>query len=415
MPGHRRAADWRRAIGETYFPLDLAFRDAPRFEGALALWRIGEVTLTRLTSEALRYRRSRRHLAAAAREEEYLVTIPVTSPVSFSQCGKDVRCPPGGFILERSHEPYDFAHEAHCDLWALKIGAGLLAGRLRAPDRFCSLGFDATEGAGGLLADLLPLLPKRLATLGPESRAAVGRQLVDLVVLAVAEDPRTLTSGASAVRAAHLARIETIVRARLAEPGLDAATVARAAGVSTRYLHDLMRDAGQPLAAWIRALRLAAARAALADPARRETLAELAYAVGFADQSAFSRAFRAAYGLAPRDWRARARAGAAAARIARQQRLALLPQMQEDRPALEDRDVAVDEPGGLAERLARQMLRPPLAEGRALDPVGQARLLERPADPEVPHIAARALRDPVVGDDDKLAHLALPASGRPSP
>jgi AraC-like DNA-binding protein len=310
IPGHRRSAHWRRAIAETYFPLDLDFRDAPRFDGALAIWRIGEVSLSRLTSEALVYRREARHLRAAAGEEEYLVTVPMTSPVSFSQCGKDVRCAPGGFILERSHEPYEFAHAAHADLWVLKIGAGLLAGRLRAPDRFCSLAFDAGAGAGGLLADLLPLLPKRLGSLGPESRAAVGRQLVDLVVLAVAEDPRTLTSGASSVRAAHLARIETIVRARLAEATLDAEAVARAAGVSTRYLHDLMRDAGQPLGAWIRGLRLEAARAALADPARRETLAEIAYAAGFADHAGFTRAFRAAYGLAPRDYRAAARRGA---------------------------------------------------------------------------------------------------------
>ncbi len=304
MPGHRRSADWRRAIAQAYFPLDLGFRDAPRFDGALAIWQIGEVSLSRLTSEALVYRRSARHLKAASGEEEYLVTVPVTSPVSFSQAGKEVRCRPGGFILERSHEPYEFAHEAHADLWVLKIGANLLKGRLRAPDRFCSLAFDAAEGAGGLLADLLPLLPRRLASLGPGSRAAVGRQLIDLLVLAVAEDPRTLTSAASAVRAAHLTRIETVVRARLADPGLDAEAVAREAGVSVRYLHDLMRDAGQPLGRWIRALRLEAARAALADPGRRDTLAEIAYRSGFADQSQFSRAFRGAFGQTPRDYRA---------------------------------------------------------------------------------------------------------------
>lgn len=262
------------------------------------------MSLSRLTSEALVYRRRARHLRAAAGEEEYLVTVPVTSPVSFSQCGKDVHCRPGGFILERSHEPYEFAHAAHADLWVLKIGANLLSGRLRAPDRFCSLAFDAGDGAGGLLADMLPLLPRRLGSLGPESRATVGRQLIDLLVLAVAGDPRTLTSGASAVRAAHLTRIETIVRARLGDASLDADSIAAQAGISVRYLHDLFRDAGQPLGRWLRALRLEAAREALADPGRRETLADLAYRTGFADQSQFSRAFRAAFGRAPRDYRA---------------------------------------------------------------------------------------------------------------
>jgi AraC-like DNA-binding protein len=303
MEARRRSDEWRSAIGRAYFPLDLDFRDAPRFDGALAIWTLGDVSLSRLTSEALVYRRAARHLRDASGEEEYLVTVPMTAPVSFSQCGKDVLCRPGGFILERSHEPYEFAHAAAADLWVLKIGASTLSGRLRAPDRFCSLAFDAGSGAGGLLADLLPLLPGRVASLGPQSRAAVGRQLVDLVVLAVTEDPRTLTSAASSVRGAHLTRIETIVRRRLAEPDLDAEAIAAEAGISVRYLHDLFRDAGASLGQWVRAQRLEAARAALGDPRRSDTIAAIAYAVGFADQAQFSRAFRAAYGLSPRDYR----------------------------------------------------------------------------------------------------------------
>ncbi len=303
-PARRRSADWHAAIAATYFPLDLGFRDAARFDGALAIWNIGDVSLSRLTSEALVYRRHAHHLRAASGEEEYLVTVPVVSPVSFSQCGKDVLCRPGGFILERSHEPYEFAHAEAADLWVLKVGARQLAGRLRAPDRFCSLAFDAGDGAGGLLADLLPLLPRRLASLGEGGRAAVGRQLVDLIVLAVCEDPRTLTSAGSAVRAGHLARIEAIVRRRLHEAALDAEAIAAEAGVSLRYLHDLFRDTGQPLGSWVRAQRLEAARAALADPANRESLAGLAYRLGFSDQPQFSRAFRAAFGVAPRDFRA---------------------------------------------------------------------------------------------------------------
>lgn len=308
-----RSAEWHRAIARAYFPLDLKFRDAARFDGRLAIWQVGEVSLSRLTSAALSYHRRAGHLRGATGEEEYLVTVPVRSAVSFSQCGKDVHCPPGGFILERSHEPYDFAHAETADLWVLKVGAGLLAGRLRAPDRFCSLAFDAGIGAGGLLADLLPLLPRRLASLGPEGRSAVGRQLVDLIGLAVAEDPRTLASARSSVRMAHLARIEALVRRDLSDPALTAAGAAAATGISERYLHALFRDAGQSFGAWVRALRLEAGRAALADPGNRGSIAAIAYACGFADQAQFSRSFRDAFGIAPRAYRARRQAGPQAA------------------------------------------------------------------------------------------------------
>jgi len=306
IPSRARSAEWHRAIARAYFPLDLTFRDAARFDGRLAIWQIGEVSLSRLTSQALSYHRRAGHLRGATGEEEYLVTVPVRSAVSFSQCGKDVHCPPGGFILERSHEPYDFAHAEAADLWVLKVGAGMLSGRLRGPDRFCSVAFDAGRGAGGLLADMLPLLPGRLGSLGPESRAVVGRQLVDLIGLAVSEDPRTLTSAQSSVRLAHLTRIEALVRRRLSDPALGAEAVAAAAGISARYLHALFRDTGQPFGQWVRSLRLEAARAALADPGNRASIAAIAYACGFADQAQFSRAFREAHGLAPREYRRQA-------------------------------------------------------------------------------------------------------------
>ncbi len=306
-PPPRRSSDWHSAIAQAYFPLDLGFRDAARFDGSLAIWKFGEVSLSRLTSEALLYRRNAHHLRKVASEEEYLVTVPVLSPVSFSQCGRDVLCRPGGFIVERSHEPYEFAHAEAADLWVLKIGASLLSSRIRAPDRFCSLAFDATTGTGGLLADLLPLLPKRVASLASMSRATIGRQLVDLIVLALSEDPRTLTSGQSSVRAAHLSRIEMIVRQRLGEPGLDAETSAGAAGISLRYLHDLFRDTGQSLGHWIREQRLEAARAAFADPGSRDTVAVVAYRAGFADHAQFSRCFRSRYGLSPRAYRQQVR------------------------------------------------------------------------------------------------------------
>ena len=80
----------------------------------------------------------------------------------FSQCGKDVRCNPGGFILERSHEPYEFSHAEAADLWVMKVEAKALNGRIRQPDRFCSLQFNAAEGAGGLFADMLHLIPPPL-------------------------------------------------------------------------------------------------------------------------------------------------------------------------------------------------------------------------------------------------------------
>ncbi|HMM62739.1 MAG: helix-turn-helix domain-containing protein [Mesorhizobium sp.] len=301
-----RSRHWHGAIAGAYFPLDLKFRNPERFSGDLTIWQFGDVSISRLSSDGLRYLRLPHHFRAA-RKEEFLVTVPMRSEVYFSQCGSEVRCAPGGFFLERSHEPYEFSHDEPAELWVLKVESQPLAERIRGPDRFCSLQFEAQNGAGGLFTDMLHLLPGRFDTMNAESRVAVGRQLIDLLVLAIKADDRVLGSGQSSVRNAHLARIEAYVRANLRDARLDPDRVARACGLSTRYVHELFKDTGQTIASWIRDQRLAACRAALDDPANRRTAAEIAYGWGFNDQTQFSRAFKAQYGLPPGEYRDQAR------------------------------------------------------------------------------------------------------------
>jgi AraC-like DNA-binding protein len=299
-----RSRFWHETIASTYFPLDLKFREPASFTGELSDWQLGGVSLSRLTSEALQYRRLPHHFRGE-RDEHFLVTVPARSEIFFAQAGKDVRCNPGGFILERSHEPYEFSHADPADLWVMKVEAKALGLRLRAPDRFCSMQFNAAEGAGGLFTDMLHLIPMRFDAMSIEVRETVGKQLIDLLVLALKADERTLTTGTSTVREAHLTRIESVVRKNLGDAGLDPETIARACGISTRYLHELFRDTNQTVGSWIRDQRLEAAREALTDRSNKQSLAEIAYRFGFGDQAQFSRAFRSAYGMAPKDFRAK--------------------------------------------------------------------------------------------------------------
>jgi AraC-like DNA-binding protein len=301
-----RSRHWHDTISRTYFPLDLTFRRPEAFDGELTSWQLGTVSLSRLTSDALLYRRLPRHLSAQG-PEEFLVTVPAKSEVRFSQCGKDVRANPGAFIIERSHEPYDFSHAEAADLWVMKLSFEMLGGRVRAPDRFCSLEFDATNGASGLFVDMLHLVPGRYDTMTEETRTTVGRQLVDLLALALQSDERVLTSGMSSVRAAHLARIEAFVHRHIDDPELGPEGVAAGCGISVRYLHELLRDTNTTLGQWIRDRRLQAAHEDLTDPANARSIGEIAYARGFADQAQFSRAFRAQFGLTPKELRAQHR------------------------------------------------------------------------------------------------------------
>ena len=214
-----------------------------------------------------------------------------------------MRANPGAFFIERSHEPYEFSHAEPADLWVMKLSKDMLGGRVRAPDRFCSLQFDATNGANGLFVDMIQLIPQRYDAMTEETRAIVGRQLVDLLALAIQSDERVLTSGASTVRAAHLARIEGFVRRHIDDPDLGPDEVAAGCGISTRYLHELLRDTNTTLGQWIRDMRLQAAWEDLKNPTDRRAIGEIAYARGFTDQAQFSRAFRSRFGVTPKEAR----------------------------------------------------------------------------------------------------------------
>lgn len=303
-----RSRHWHEAIASAYFPLDLQFQRPESFSGELMSWALGDVSVSRLTAEPMTYRRLPRHLTRD-NDEQYLITVPACAEVFFSQCGQDVRCNPGGFIVERSYEPYEFSHSDATDLWVMKVEGRQLEGRIRSPGRFCSLLFDATNGANGLFVDMLHLFPRRFDMMSEEARNTVGQQLVDLFVLALEDDERTLTSGGSSVRAAHLTRIEAYARQVLRDPKLNPETIAHGCGISTRYLHQLFRDTNQTLGQWIRNQRLAACWEDLKDPSNQQTIAEIAYHWGFNDQAQFSRAFRNHFGLSPREFRHRHREG----------------------------------------------------------------------------------------------------------
>lgn len=182
-------------------------------------------------------------------------------------------------------------------LWVLKVPADVLRSRMRAPERFCALSFDATRGPGALFTDYVRLLPQRLLEMEAAAREVVGQHIMDLLALAMEADERTLSSRSSSVKEAHLQRIEAFIRRNLQDPDLGPDIIAAACGISTRYLHQIFKGADTTVSRWIREQRLLACKQEVEAQGCRDTIADIAYRWGFADQAQFSRAYRAQFGL----------------------------------------------------------------------------------------------------------------------
>lgn len=295
-----RAAEWSRVIADTYFPLQLTFREPAAFSGRLERRSMGQVSLSRLATGPMQYERQARHISHAD-PEEYLITVPRRGPVGFRQLGRDVRCDPGGFIVERGDEPYRFSYAEPNELCVLKIPKRMLAERLRSPDRFCAQVIDARSG----LPRLMTVMMAELQSLtGTEAHAAaiLGRQIVEVLAIALDERLDRDQGVKSSVRAGHLRRAERVIRQNLSNPALSPDFVADHCGISKRYLHELFSDTDKTVAQFTREERLFAARDAISS-SQTLSLAEIAYRFGFSDQAQFSRLFKAQFGMTPSDCR----------------------------------------------------------------------------------------------------------------
>jgi AraC-like DNA-binding protein len=301
LPASARAGHWNAVIADAYFPLDLTFRDAARFEGRLELGGVGDVSLSRLRTEPVQYERHRHHISGAT-EEEYLITIPRQSPVDFRQLGREVRCDPGGFILERGDEPYRFSYSSANDLCVLKVAKPVLATKLRNPDRYCAVVFNGREGIGSLFTTMAQQIQQHGAS-DPVSGAVLGRHLVELLALALNRTSDVGTGAGSSVRDAHRRRAEAVILKELSNTDLSPETISEAVGISKRYLHELFAEVNSTVSQYVREQRLRAARELMMMPNPGQ-MSDIAYRFGFSDQAQFSRLFKAMFGQTPSGFRA---------------------------------------------------------------------------------------------------------------
>jgi AraC-like DNA-binding protein len=99
-------------------------------------------------------------------------------------------------------------------------------------------------------------------------------------------------------------RIDAFIHNNLTDPGLSPERIAQEHYISVRQLYKLWAHRELSLSEWIMNERLEGARRAIAIHASAITpIGTIARQWGFTNLTHFSRRFRGAYGLSPRDWR----------------------------------------------------------------------------------------------------------------
>ncbi|HEX2316047.1 MAG TPA: helix-turn-helix domain-containing protein [Thermomonospora sp.] len=159
------------------------------------------------------------------------------------------------------------------------------------------------DGVGPLLVPLLAAMNDHPAQPRPVTEYAAGNALDLLAVFlsGLLDSP----AGQEDVAARSLVlRVKAHVRRHLADPDLSPPAVAAAHHVSLRHLQKLFAEQGLTVSGLIRRERLELCRRRLEDAAHTGmSVTEIAHQAGFRDSAHFSRVFKAAYGVSPREHR----------------------------------------------------------------------------------------------------------------
>ncbi len=281
---------------------DVALHETPEAEfGVRAdIWRLGQITVnSREVRAGLRFERDTRRVRTDGIDHYLLILMHQGGWVGQAD-GVDMVVPQGAVaVLDlartmRSVTPRNLS----VSLTVPRDGLEPLL-----PLGTHRHGLVVQGAAGGLLADYLGSLERRLPYLTEDEVPHIERGTCDLIAACVAPTRERLERAGAQLAAAQRLEAKRVIDERLADPELAPEHVAAALRLSRTTLYALFeRDGG--VAAFIRRRRLRAISRALINPAERRRISEIAFACGFKSEAHFSRAFRQEFGATPSDVRA---------------------------------------------------------------------------------------------------------------
>ncbi|MGW1174649.1 helix-turn-helix domain-containing protein [Kitasatospora sp. NPDC002543] len=318
MSAKDRFERWRDVLGKAR-ECETTSAHADSFEADLRRTELGPVALMASSFPSARFRRTERMIRRSDQELYYLTLL--TSGVHGLRRGRDQAetFAAGDLALIDTSTPHDVRmvgerHPEEDGPRVTALGVNLPQSLLPVPRPLVRglLGrrLSARAGSGALLGQFLIGLDRQGAALRPTEAARLGTVVADLTAAWIAgelEAEHTLSEESR--QRAMMESIRAFVRRNLHDPGLTPPAIAAAHHISVSHLHRLFtrHSGGETIAASIRRQRLARAHRDLADPALRGTPVHVvAAACGLPRAAEFSRAFKAQYGISPRECRRQA-------------------------------------------------------------------------------------------------------------
>ena len=271
--------------------------DVP-FRAAMNSIHIGTTMLGRCDGTFITVRREKRQVLETNDDRYCLARNTGDRESRVTHRGREFTMRPGAMVLLKLDEPFFSAdgashkrftnvHLPMATLKAMVSGVDDLVGRELAPGGALSLAMD--------YSDLLLTHTEAV----DEAGFAIAAHLMDLAALGLgARGDLVAAAQRRGLRAVRLKSVLMILEKRFAEPDFSAHKLAAAAGLSERYVNELLYEAGASFTMRLTEWRLRKAADMLAHAGDRR-ISDIAFDCGFNDLSYFNRCFRRRFGLTP--------------------------------------------------------------------------------------------------------------------
>ncbi|MFJ8210449.1 AraC family transcriptional regulator [Streptomyces sp. NPDC096033] len=298
---------WRSLMSETHAPMDMQSEHADDFWVNQRTISLGEATVYPLECHPLTFRRTPKLIAKSDPEAYHLSLVKRGTGVV--TLGKEtIVHTVFEYHTSDTSRPFDLCTgREKFEVIGVEVPKALVPLAPRIAGKVIGKSISAQHGMGALLATFLTQISKDSRSYQPADGPRLSTVLTDLVAslfAGVLDANQSLTPETH--RQTLTLRIKAFIQNNSDDPRLDVPAIAAAHHISVSYLHRLFQQEGDgtTAAGFLHQQRLARARRDLTDPLRRGTPVHVIAAQrGFSHASAFSRAFRDAYGMPPGAYR----------------------------------------------------------------------------------------------------------------
>lgn len=301
----RRLDAWQKMIGDTFAPVETQVRSEPRgFVGQIESIALGCVSLSSIKVHGGRIVHRTPHHIARSRGSAYFLEIPLCGQVTLEHCGHRGIADSEAMVLIDA----DQATIAHSEMTHHSLNITVRAEQMRRylgnPEDYCGRVMSTRDGLPRVLKNLVLSVFDEASSIDSVLLSGVGKEIVELIALALQSRRPVSSAAAPSVKWAHLARARSYIAVNLHDPSLTPASIAEALGMSRRYLGFVFQLTEFSVMEWLLEERLNRCREALKSASfEKHSITEIAYENGFRDSHHFTKCFKKRFGMTPRDFR----------------------------------------------------------------------------------------------------------------